>query len=365
MMKGGSQMPSRFTIPGQRPKRDVAPVRETALPVPIERSIDFCRVFVDGKRQPGNVRVTHALDVVERDENAFVWLSLREPTNAQMEKIAEIFDIEDLVVDDVVDAHQRPKIERHDEQLFMVVRSVNYRDDEEVSDAREIISTGEVQMVIGPQFAITIRHNSRLPDLTAKIEEEEELAILGPTSVAWAVSDYLVDNYLRVTQLLEQDVDELENEVFTPRHTINIDKIYSYKREILEMRHAIDPLAPALRNGLTNNKDVLRKALRTYFRDVQDNATIVSDRLSGFDERLTSLLDASVAKVTLQQNSDMRTISAVVGMAAAPTMIAGVYGMNFEDMPELGWKWGYPAVLIIMFATMALMFWWFRRNHWL
>lgn len=357
-------MPPRIPMPGQKQKKPPASAQKK-LPVPVERSIDFCRIFVDGKCQPGNLRLNHALEVARREEDSFVWLSLRAPSTEQMERVAEIFDIEDLVVDDVVDAHQRPKIERHDEQLFMVVRSVNYRDDEEVDDAREIISTGEVQMIIGEQFAITIRHNARLPDLTAKIEEEEELAALGPTTVAWAVSDYLVDNYLRVTQLLEQDVDELENEVFTPRRTINIDKIYSYKREILEMRHAIDPLAPALRTGLTNNKDLLRKALRSYFRDVQDNATIVSDKLSGFDERLSSLLDASVAKVTLQQNSDMRTISAVVGMAAAPTMIAGIYGMNFEYMPELAYKWAYPVVLIVMFGTMALMFWWFRRNHWL
>ena len=109
----------------------------------------------------------------------------------------------------------------------------------------------------------------------------------------------------------------------------------------------------------------MRKALRSYFRDVQDNATIVSDHLSGFDERLSSLLDASVAKVSMQQNSDMRTISAVVGMAAAPTMIAGVYGMNFENMPELAWKYSYPVVLGVMILTMALMYWWFRKNRWL
>lgn len=350
-------------MPGQRPKKVQPPTRN--IPVPLERQIDFCRVFVDGKRQPGNVRMMHALEVVERYENAFVWLSLKEPSTEQMEKIAEIFDIEDLVVDDVVDAHQRPKIERHDEQLFMVVRSVSYRDDEEVVDAREIISTGEVQMIVSEKFAITIRHGAHLPDLTPKIEEEEDLAVLGPTAVAWAVSDYLVDNYLKVTNLLESDVDELENEVFTPRRDINIDKIYTYKREILEMRHAIDPLAPALRNGLTNNKDFMRKVLRTYFRDVQDNSTIVSDRLSGFDERLTSLLDASVAKITMQQNSDMRTISAVVGMAAVPTLIAGIYGMNFEVMPELGWRYGYPAALLVMFAAITAIWWWFRKNNWL
>lgn len=357
-------MPPRIPLSLPRTKKPEPPSRRYP-PVPIERSVDFCRVFIDGKRMPGNKRIGDALEIVQQHDNAFVWLSLKAPSDQQMEKIAAIFDLDDLVVDDIIDAHQRPKVDRYDEQLFMVVRSVHYRDDEEVADAREIISTGEVQVVTGEKFAMTIRHNAPLPDLTGKLEEEEELAVLGPSAVAWAVADYLVDNYLKVADYLSQDVDELENEVFTPRRQINIDKIYNYKREILEMRHAIDPLAPALRNGLNNNKDVLRKALRTYFRDVQDNATIVSDRLSGFDERLTSLLDASVAKVTMQQNSDMRTISAVVGMAAVPTLIAGIYGMNFEDMPELGWRYGYPAALLVMLAAISAMWWWFRKNHWL
>lgn len=356
-------MPPRLPLSLQRTKRPET--ENVRVPVPIERNIDFCRIFLDGKKLPGEARVTHALHLLEEQENAFVWLSLSEPSTTQMERIAEIFNLHDLIVDDIVDAHQRPKMERYDDQLFMVVRSVYYRDDEEVDDAREIISTGEVQVVLGPKFAITIRHDAPLPDLTRQLEEDEELAILGPPAAAWKVFDYVVDNYLRVASALGRDVDELENEVFTPRRDINIDKIYMYKREILEMRHAIDPLAPALRSGLANNKDMLRKMLRSYFRDVQDNATIVSDHVSGFDERLSSLLDASVAKVNMRQNSDMRTISAVVGMAAAPTMIAGIYGMNFAYMPELAWRWGYPAVLILMATVMGVMYWWFRKNDWL
>lgn len=357
-------MPPRIPLPRKSSKNTLQPSR-IPVKVPLERSIDFCKVFVDGKRVPGNYRIPQALQVAREQDNAFVWVSLKGPTDEQMTKISSFFDIDDLIVDDVVDAHQRPKIERYDEHLFMVVRSVYYQDDEEVADAREIISTGEVQIVAGPNFAITIRHGAPLPDLTGRLESEEDLAVLGPGAVAWVVSDYIVDNYLKVADNLSRDVDELENEVFTPRRDINIDKIYNYKREILEMRHAIDPLAPALKNGLANNRDLMRKALRSYFRDVQDNATIVSDRLSGFDERLSSLLDASVAKVSMQQNSDMRTISAVVGMAAAPTMVAGVYGMNFEYMPELAWKYSYPVVLSIMILTMALMYWWFRKNRWL
>ncbi|SDS08053.1 magnesium and cobalt transport protein CorA [Corynebacterium timonense] len=357
-------MPPLIPLSKQRGKRPAGSSRPP-VPVPIERSTDFCRVFVDGKRLPGEARISHALELARERDNAFVWLSLREPPRAQMDRLADVFGLHDLIVDDVVTAHQRPKFERYDDQLFLVIRTVQYRDDEEVEDLREIISTGEVQVVTGPHFAITIRHGVSIPDLTSDLEEEEELAILGPPAVAWKMADYVVDNYLRVTQELNRDVDELENEVFTPRKSINIDKIYMYKREILEMRHAIDPLGPALRGGVTNNKDLLRKALRSYFRDVQGNAMIVSDHVSGFDERLSSLLDASVAKVSMQQNRDMRTISAVVGMAAAPTMIAGIYGMNFTNMPELEWRWGYPVVLLTMATVMLLMYWWFRRNDWL
>ncbi|WP_342319713.1 magnesium and cobalt transport protein CorA [Corynebacterium mayonis] len=358
-------MAPRFPLPIHRPKRPEQAIAPS-VPVPIERSTDFCRIFVDGKRLPGEARISQALDIAGQHDNAFVWLSVREPSDAQMERLGEIFGLHDLIVDDVIASHHRPKVERYNDQLFMVMRTVYYRDDEEVADAREIISTGKVEIVVGEKFAITIRHNSPLPDLSAKLEEEDEdLAILGSPAVAWKISDYVVDNYLRVSRALSQDVDDLENEVFTPQRSINIDKIYMYKREVLEMRHAIDPLGPALKSALENNKDLLRKSLRSYVRDVQDNAMIVSDQISGFDERLSSLLDASVAKVSMQQNRDMRTISAVVGMAAAPTMIAGIYGMNFEYMPELGWRWGYPVVLATMFAVILLMYRWFRKKHWL
>ncbi|MCQ4618850.1 magnesium and cobalt transport protein CorA [Corynebacterium sp. CCUG 59401] len=335
------------------------------IPVPVERSIDFCRVIVDGQLEPGSCHYSTALKKVNEAESGYVWLSLREPNVEQMEKVAEEFGIHDLIVEDAVSAHQRPKVERYNNQLFLVIRTIEYRDDEEVTDLREIISTGEVQMLIGENFVITIRHNTELPNLTQELVEDPEISALGPAAVAWKVADHVVENYAMITTFLREDVDELENEVFTPRRQINIDKIYSYKREILEMRHAIDPLGPALKTGLNLHKDLLSKQIRSYLRDVQDNAMIVTDNVNGFDERLSSLLDASVAKVSMQQNSDMRTISAVVGMAALPTMIAGIYGMNFEYMPELSWRYAYPVVLVVMFGSIVAMYWWFRRNNWL
>lgn len=354
-------MPPRIS---RRNARNVStPAR--GISVPVERAVDHCRVFHDGLRLAGDYPVATALDAARKVPTGFVWLSLHEPSTKQMEKIAEIFGIHELIVDDAVAAHQRPKVERYNDQLFVVVRSVKYMDDEKVTDTRQIISTGEVQMLIGPDFIVTVRHNASIPKVAEFLDAEPEVAALGPAAVAWKIADYLVEDYARITGELSEDVDELENEVFTPRKKINIDKIYMYKREILEMRHAVGPLGPALKMGLSANKDLLSKRIQSYFRDVQDNAMIVNDQVHGFDERLSSLLDASVAKVTLQQNSDMRTISAVVGMVAAPTLIAGIYGMNFENMPELGWQFGYPLALLLMLACVLAMLWWFKRNDWI
>ncbi len=331
----------------------------------MERTIDHCRVFMNGVRLPGEYIPSSALSEVTEHGNGFVWLGLQEPDAHQMERVAEQFGIHPLIVEDAVTAHQRPKVERYDDQLFMVVRSVKFQAEASERNSREIISTGEVQVLIGPQFIITVRHGAELPELSGAFEDNPGLVALGPGALAWRVADHLVDEYSRIAALLEQEVDDLEEEVFTPGSRFNIEQIYMYKREILEMRHSTDPLAPALRGLITDHRDILGKQLRSYFRDVLDHEMTVKDQIAGYDERLTALIDASVAKITLRQNTDMRTISAVVGMAAAPTLIAGIYGMNFTNMPELHWKYSYYVVLGLIAFIVALMFWWFRRNDWL
>ena len=333
--------------------------------VPVERAIEHCRVIENGKCLPGEYSLPAATSELERRPNGWIWLALREPNEEQMEHVALEFGLHELIVEDAVTAHQRPKVERYDDQLFIVVRSVEYTDDEKVSDYREVIETGEVQMVLGHNFIVTIRHDATLPNLLALIDEEPELFADNPSALAWRVSDFLVEQYVRISRLLESEVDDLETEVFTPGRDISIDRIYLFKREILEMRHATDPLAQALGNLIKHQKDLIPKQIRQYFRDVLDNEMIVRDQIDGYDQRLTSLLDASVAKVTLQQNRDMRTISAFVGMAAVPTLIAGVYGMNFENMPELSWDWGYYGALGIIALTILVMWWLFRKNKWL
>ena len=339
--------------------------KPTSLPVPPERAIEHCRVFVDGESLPGEYSTSSALEAIEEYGRGFIWVGLHEPYESQMTKVASQFGIHELIVEDAVMAHQRPKLERYDDQLFVVARSVNYRDHDEVTDKRQIISTGEIQMIMGSNFIITVRHGAKLPNLAYTVEDEQDLVELGPVAMAWKILDMMVDRYSEISRLISIEVDELEEEIFTPNLKFDVDRIYMFKREVLEMKHAIDPLSVALKSMVSDHKDLISKQLRSYLRDVNDHELVVKDQVSSFDERLTSLIDASVAKVTMQQNSDMRTISAVVGMWAAPTLVAGIYGMNFDIMPELHWALGYPMAIIIMIVVVVGLWAWFRKNHWL
>lgn len=334
----------------------------------IDNVIERCRVYVQGQRlEQEFATYGEALAEVRRRGEGFVWLGMLEPTKDHMQDVAAAFGLHELIVEDAVAAHQRPKVERYDDQVFFVVRSVRYQEHDHVSDANEIISTGEVQMIFAKEFIITIRHgqHTRIAGLRRLIEQDPEQCALGPSAVAWRIADILVDEYLSIASELNADVDELENEVFTPNSRFDIEQIYMLKREILEMRHSIDPLAGALQALIQNHKDLLPKPIRSYFRDVLDHEIIAADRVAGYDERLSALIDAGVAKITLQQNSDMRKISALVGMAAVPTMIAGIYGMNFAYMPELQMRYGYFVVLGVMVVSVLAMWWALRKNHWL
>ncbi|MCI6207038.1 MAG: magnesium/cobalt transporter CorA [Corynebacterium glucuronolyticum] len=335
--------------------------------VPVERAIERCTVYKNGRPVRGRFNHKEALEEVRSSGEGYVWVSLNAPDQQQMVSLSETFGVHELIVEDAVYARQRPKVERYEDQLFMVIRSIAYQDIDEVVDTREVISTGEIQMIMGSDFIITIRHAAAnvVKDLRRKVEEDPELNALGPAYIAWLVSDILVDSYLSISHELSTEVDELEETVFTPNNDFDIEDIYTLKREILEMRHAIDPLAPALKSLIHRQKDLLPEELRSYYRDVMDHELVAMDLTSQYDERLSSLINAAVAKVQIQQNSDMRKISAVFGLLAIPTAIAGIYGMNFDVMPELHYEYGYPAVLVVMLITIVVVYIYLRRNKWL
>ena len=330
-----------------------------------------CGVYVDGKRLPG--KYTHAAALAKVHElegdgkQAFVWIGLHEPDHHQMQAVADVFGLHELAVEDAVHAHQRPKLERYDTTLFLVLKTVNYVEHASMAQAREIVETGEIMIFVGADFVVTVRHgeHSGLAEVRKQLEASPAIMKLGPYAVMHAIADHVVDSYLDVTDLVETDIDATEEDIFSPLTNTNIECIYLLKREVVELRRAVNPLTLALQRMGTDHNDLISIEVRRYMRDVLDHNIAASDRITSYDELLSSLVQAAVGKVAMQQNIDMRKISAYVAIAAVPTAIAGIYGMNFDHMPELHQVWGYPAVLCLMLFICTFLYRTFRRNHWL
>ena len=343
----------------------------SSIHVPVARAMVDCGVYAEGSRLPG--KYTHAAAVAKVREleadgvPAFVWIGLHEPDEHQMQAVADVFGLHELAVEDAVHAHQRPKLERYDDALFMVLKTVTYVEHESVAKAREIVETGEIMIFVGHDFVVTVRHGDHggLAGVRKHMDSAPANCKLGPYAVMHAIADHVVDSYLDVTDLVETDIDAMEENVFSPHSTTDIEHIYMLKREVVEMRRAISPLTMALQRLGSDHNDLISKEVRRYMRDVLDHNTQAADRIASYDEVLSSLVQAAVGKVSMQQNVDMRKISAWVAIAAVPTMLAGIYGMNFDDMPELHWRFGYPAVVLVMVSVCYFLHRTFRHNGWL
>lgn len=362
-------LPPSLLRPGARER--TTPADATNIHVPVARAMVDCGVYCDGTRLAGKYTHAAALNKVRElqaeDRKAFVWIGLHEPDEFQMEAVANVFGLHELAVEDAVHAHQRPKLERYDKTLFLVLKTVNYVAHESVANAREIVETGEIMIFVGHDFVVTVRHGEHggLASVRKKMDASPSNLRLGPYAVLHAIADHVVDNYLDITDLVEHDIDSMEENVFSPAQATNIENIYLLKREMVELRRSVGPLTLALQRLGTDHNDLISVEVRRYLRDVLDHNVQASDRITSYDEMLSSLVQAALGKVAMQQNVDMRKISAYVAIAAVPTMIAGIYGMNFEHMPELKEVWGYPAVLTLMVAICGFLYVTFRRNHWL
>ncbi|MGH3436160.1 MAG: magnesium and cobalt transport protein CorA [Sciscionella sp.] len=326
-----------------------------------------CGVYVDGKRLPGSWSHAEAIAQVRERREGFVWIGLHEPDAEQIQGIAETFGLHELAVEDAVHAHQRPKLERYPDMLFMVLKTMRYVDHSAPEAVSEIVETGEIMTFLGKDFVVTVRHgaHSGLSSIRNALEADSEQLALGPAAVLHAMADQVVDAYLAVTAAVEEDIDEMETRVFDPKTVLGADPIYLMKREVLELRRAVMPLAVPLRRLAEGYTPLVPDEVRSYFRNVDDHLTTVSERVAGFDELLTTLVDATLAKISLQQNTDMRKITAWAAIIAVPTMIAGIYGMNFRNMPELHWTYGYPAALLVILFACLIVYRILRRNRWL
>ncbi|APU13011.1 MULTISPECIES: magnesium and cobalt transport protein CorA [Actinoalloteichus] len=329
-------------------------------------SVVDCAVYVDGSRLPGRWTHGEAVAEVRRRGAGFVWIGLHEPTEDDIKGVAETFELHELAVEDAVHAHQRPKLERYDDTLFMVLKTVRYVT-EPAGQAGEVVEGGEMMVFLGRDFVVTVRHGSHsgLAGMRRALEADPEHLASGPAVVLHAIADQVVDSYLAVGAVMESAIDEMETKVFAPKTTVDAEQIYLLKREVMELRRAVKPLGTPLRRLADGYTPLVPEEVRSYFRNVEDHLTKVSEQVAGFDELLTTLVDAALAKITLRQSSDMRKITSWAAIISVPTMIAGIYGMNFDYMPELHFQYSYPVVLLVILTSCLTLYRTFRRNGWL
>jgi len=325
-----------------------------------------CGLYMDGKRQSGRIGYVEALEEARRQNNGFVWLGLHEPSEEEFADIAATFDLHPLAVEDAVKAFQRPKLERYAEVTFVVLKTARYVGHTELTATTEVVETGDVMLFIGRNYIVSVRHGDacKLGGVRASLDEHQDLIEHGPWAVFHAITDRIVDVYLEVVEAIEDDIDEVEVGVFS-RNSTDVQRVYQLKREIVEFKRAVLPLARPLEALTSGQVPSVPLEIRRYIRDIADHHSRVTEQVASFDDLLTSILQASLAQVGIQQNNDMRKISAWVAIAAVPTMIAGVYGMNFDHMPELRWEYGYYAVLAVIAAVMIGLYVGFKRNKWL
>ncbi|MFJ9243345.1 magnesium/cobalt transporter CorA [Streptomyces sp. NPDC101776] len=335
---------------------------------PLGSSVVKCVTYQDGVRVPVGGDLVDAVERVRKKDDGFVWLGLHEPTNEEFAGIAELFDLHPLAVEDAIEAHQRPKVERYGETLFAVFKTVCYVEHEKLTATSEVVDTGEIMVFVGAEFVITVRHgrHGSLGPLREELESNHRQLAKGPAAVLHAIADHVVDDYLSVTDSVQADIDQVETDVFAENGArADPGRIYQLKRELLELKRAVVPLGRPLEELATRPMRVIGPEIQAYFRDVSDHLLRAKEQIASFDELLNSILQAHLAQVTVAQNEDMRKITAWAAVIAVPTMVCGVYGMNFDHMPELHWRFGYPLVLGVITVACLALYRGFRRNGWL
>ena len=320
-----------------------------------------CAHYRAGERQhEGPLEIETAAAIAARAEDGeFVWLGLRDPTDEELEQVERAFGLNPLAAEDARHAHQRPKLEDYEGSTFIVLRPARYVDESEE------VEFGEIHLFLAPHYAIAIRRGeaSALRDARGRVEESGLLRF-GPAAVAWAVLDTVVDDYRPVVDGIENDIEEVEQDIFA-RGDDSTQRIYFLKREVIEFHRAVAPLLPFLEAIERGAFEQIDEELRRYFRDVADHARRIDEEVMGHRELLTSILEANLALLSVRQNDVVRTISAYAAIIAVPTFLASIWGMNFEHMPELDQPWGYWIALSMMAVSVLLLRRFFRRIGWL
>ncbi|ULR54391.1 magnesium and cobalt transport protein CorA [Streptomyces deccanensis] len=338
-------------------------------------SVVEAALYQDGVRVSSPDTLAETYRELREAPSGMAWIGLARPTEGELLSLAAEFDLHPLAVEDAMEAHQRPKLERYGDTLFVVLRAARYL------DAQEEVDFGELHVFVGPDFVITVRHGAA-PDLSAvrrRMEETPELLKLGPEAVLYAILDAVVDGYAPVVAGVQNDVDEIETEVFRGDPEVSR-RIYELSREMVEFQRATRPLVGMLHGLMAGfTKYETDEELQRYLRDVADHVTHTSERVDGFRQALTEILTVNATLVTQQQNAEMRAlaeagfeqneeikkISSWAAILFAPTLVGTIYGMNFRHMPELGWSFGYPFAICLMGVVCVSLYVIFKRRDWL
>jgi len=327
-------------------------------------------IYVDGRRvaEPTSLQETYQ---ASREQRGLAWIGLHEPTEEEFSSVAQEFGLHPLAVEDAVKAHQRPKLERYDETLFVVLRPARYVDE------TESVEFGEVHVFVGEDFVVTVRHGeaSELGKVRKRLEGDPDLLRLGPEAILYAIMDQVVDDYGPVVEGLENDIDEIETEVFSGNAGVSR-RIYELSREVIQFQRATQPLPGILRDliGGAENPELQR-----YLRDVQDHALQATEQVASFRELLQNILSVNltlvglsqneevkaITEVSIAQNDEVKRISAWAAILFAPTLVGTVYGMNFDYMPELHLALGYPFALLLMLLVSLSLYAVFKHRGWL
>jgi len=322
-----------------------------------------CALYRDGVRVPleKNKDDLRGIEEAATGDGDFVWVGLHEPSAAELNQVSEIFELHPLAVEDALHAHQRPKLERYDDGIFLVLKTLWYVDE------LDAVETGEINLFVGRDFVVSVRHGKGTELHSARLDLEQRTQVLGhgPSAVVYAICDRVVDSYEAVAASLEVDVDEVEESVFSPVRSDDSARIYVLKRELAEVRRAVLPLKEPMNRFAAGSVPGITHEAAPFFRDVADHVVRVSEAIDTLDTLLSSAFDATLARISVQQNEDMRKISAWVAIAAVGTLVAGVYGMNFDNMPELHWEYGYFLVMGVMLVASGVLYRLFKKSGWL
>ncbi len=318
-----------------------------------------CAVYEDGSRAPGELELRDAFEAARSNDKRFVWIGLHEPTEAELADVAAEFELHPLAVEDALKAHQRAKMERYGDTLVLVLKTACIRSGD--------VQIGHLFIFIGNTFVVSVRHGVAAPlgEVRAALEASPDLLREGPGAVLHAIVDKVVDEYEVVIEELDDSIDDLAALVFRPERPHLTKRIYRMKTELLEFRRAVIPLASPMDRLVAGEWRWSTPTLRPYFRDVHDHVLRTIEHVEQLDRMLSGVFDAQQTRLTVQQNDDMRKISAWVAIAAVPTSVGAIYGMNFTNMPELNWRFGYPIALGVMLAGALWLYVIFKRSGWL